>query len=44
MICKKEICCLDITIFARIIGVLGLVSTFNVKCIHETKEYAILQA
>jgi hypothetical protein len=35
--CKKEICCLEITIAARIVGVVGLVSTFNIKYILETK-------
>jgi hypothetical protein len=39
--CKKEICCLEITIAARIVGMLGLVSTFNVKYILETKEHVI---
>jgi hypothetical protein len=42
MICKKEICCLEITVAARIVGVLGLVSTCNIKHILETKEHAII--
>jgi hypothetical protein len=42
--CKKEICCLEITIAARFVGVVGLVSTLNIKYILETKKYVIIEA
>jgi hypothetical protein len=42
--CKKEICCLEITIAARIVGMVGLVSTFNIKYILETKGHVIIWA
>jgi hypothetical protein len=32
--CKKEVCCLEITIAARFIGVFGLVSALHMKCIN----------
>jgi hypothetical protein len=44
MICKDEICCLEITVAARIVGVLGMVSTRNIKHFLETKEHAIIYA
>lgn len=42
--CREEICFLEITIGARIVGVVGLVSTFNIKYILETKECVIIKS
>jgi hypothetical protein len=44
VMCKKEICCLEITIAARIVGILGMVSTFNVRYILETKSHVVIRA